>query len=129
MDSGIDHRRNLGALGEDLACAFLIEHGHMILERNWRCRHLEVDVISFDSDGIHFVEVKTRQNNIQAPPQMSVDRAKQNNIIKAAKQFLKTGKGVIYRKHECHFDIVAVTFENGKPTIEWFPQAYIPLYL
>lgn len=103
--------------------------GHIILERNWRSSHQEIDIISADADGIHFVEVKARQRNIQAPPQMSVDHAKQRNIVKAARHFLRTKKGLPHSSLECHFDIVAITFSGGDPAIEWFPQAYIPIYL
>ena len=60
---------------------------------------------------------------------MSVDHAKQRNIVKAARQFLRTMKGLPYSSLECHFDIVAITFSGGDPVIEWFPQAYIPIYL
>ena len=129
MESGKDHRRELGKQGEDLACEWLRQHGHAILERNWRSGHLEIDIISFDPDGIHFVEVKTRRQSIQAPPQESVDRTKQSRIIKAAHSFLRTRKGLPYGNHECHFDIMAVTFKGEEWTHEWFPQAYIPLYL
>ena len=84
MESGKNHRRELGQLGEELACEWLREMGHTILERNWRSGHLEVDIISYDADGIHFVVVKARQESIQAPPQMSVDWQKQRNIVQAA---------------------------------------------
>ena len=56
MESGKNHRRELGQLGEELACEWLREMGHTILERNWRSGHLEVDIISFDADGIHFIQ-------------------------------------------------------------------------
>ena len=129
MDCGENHRRDIGKAGEDLACRFLQDMGHMILERNWRSSHQEIDIISADADGIHFVEVKARRFSIQAPPQENVDRAKQNRIIKAAHGFLKTKKGLPYGNHECHFDIMAVTFRGDEWTHEWFPQAYIPIYL
>ena len=129
MESDGNYRRDLGQKGEDMACRFLENMGHRILERNWRSGHLEIDIISLDADGIHFVEVKTRRRNMQAPPQENVNRAKQQKIIKAALRYLKSGKGLPYGDHECMFDVVAVSFENGKEKIEWFPQAYIPIYL
>ena len=69
MESKDDNRRDLGRQGEDIACDLLKGMGHTILERNYRSGHLEIDIISIDADGIHFVEVKTRRSNIQAPPQ------------------------------------------------------------
>ncbi len=103
--------------------------GHTILERNWRSSHLEIDIISIDSEGIHFIEVKTRSRSIQAPPQENVDRQKQKRIVKAAQGFMRTKKGLPYGSYEYNFDIVAVTFEGGRAKTEWFPQAFIPLYI
>ena len=129
MEDRKHYRRDLGKLGEDIACDFLRSIGHTILERNWRNGHLEIDIISFDTDGIHFVEVKTRRLSVQAPPQDNVNSGKQSRIAKAAKGFLKTGKGLPYGGHECFFDVVAITFDGDKANTEWFPQAYIPIYL
>ena len=129
MEGDSNYRRRLGKLGEDIACALLESMGHTILERNWRSGHLEIDLISLGTDGIHFVEVKTRRLNIQAPPQENVDRTKQSRIIRAAGKYLKSGKGTPYGCLECMFDVVAITFEGNEAKTEWFPQAYIPIYL
>ena len=129
MEGSENYRRGLGQLGEDIACRYLQSLGHTILRRNWRSGHLEIDVISLDKDGIHFVEVKARRRNIQAPPQENVDHRKQEKIAKAAKSFLKSKNGLPYGDFECSFDIIAVTFEGEEAKIEWIPQAYIPIYL
>lgn len=129
MESVGNHRQTIGREGEDIACRFLESIGHTILERNWRYGHLEIDIISFDPQGIHFVEVKARKNNIQAPPQENVNIPKQRRTARAAKGFLKTVKGLQYGGHECMFDIAAVTFTGDKAHVEWFPQAFIPIYL
>ena len=129
MESGGNYRQTLGRKGEEMVCDFLEGRGHTILERNYRSGHLEIDIISFDAEGIHFVEVKTRRLSIQAPPQDNVDRAKQRRIAKAALGYLKTKNGLPYGNHECHFDIAAITFKGDEWTVEWFPQAYIPLYI
>ena len=112
-----------------MVCDFLQSRGHAILERNWRSGHLEIDIISFNEEGIHFIEVKTRRLSIQAPPQDNVGGIKQARIARAAMRFLKTGKGLPYGNHECMFDIAAVTFDKDTARIEWFPQAYVPLYI
>ncbi len=129
MESDINFRRDIGKRGEDEACRMLMDMGHVILERNWRSGHLEIDIISYDSGGIHFVEVKTRGMNMQAPPQENVDRTKQNRIVRAAQGFLRTRKGLPYGDYEYNFDIVAVTYDGHSFLTEWFPQAYIPLYI
>ena len=129
MESDSNYRRQLGKKGEDIACALLESMGHTILERNWRSGHLEIDIISLGTDGIHFVEVKTRRLSIQAPPQENVGRTKQARIVRAAGRYLKSGKGTPYGCLECTFDVVAVTLEGDQAKTEWIPQAYIPLYL
>ena len=129
MEGDGNTRQKLGQIGEDLACNYLESIGHTVIERNWRSGHLEVDLISIDADGIHFVEVKTRRESIQAPPQDSVDWRKQRRITKAACSYLKNGKGKAFGGRDCQFDIVAVTIEEDRTRIEYFPQAYIPIYL
>ena len=129
MENNGNHRQTLGKRGEDMACRYLQSIGHTILERNWRAGHLEIDIISYDADGIHFVEVKTRQKNIQAPPQENVDTAKQKRIARAALRYLNTSKSLPGRDLECIFDVIAVTSDNDEMKIEWIPQAYIPLYI
>lgn len=129
MEDRADHRQKLGRRGEDIACSYLEGIGHTILERNWRTGHLEIDIISTDADGMHFVEVKTRQKNIQAPPQDNVGTLKQQRIVKAALAYLNTTKGRPHRNMECFFDVAAVTFDNEGTHVDWIPQAYIPLYI
>jgi Holliday junction resolvase-like predicted endonuclease len=58
-----------------------------------------------------------------------VDKAKQSRITKAALGFLHSSKGLPLSSYECHFDIVAVTFSGDASCTEWFPQAYIPIYV
>lgn len=128
MEDNSNHRRALGKKGEDLACRFLESKGHRILERNYRSGHLEIDLITLDADGIHFVEVKTRCHNIQAPPQESVGKTKQDKIVKAAMKYLKSGKMLPYGNLDCSFDVVAITYRNDISSVEWIPQAFIPVF-
>ena len=127
-DSG-NHRQTLGKRGEEIACRYLQNLGHTILERNFRSGHLEIDIISINAEGIHFVEVKTRKNNIQAPPQESVNAVKQKRIVQAAGRFLHSCRNLPGRDLECFFDVAAITFDGDQASVEWIPQAFIPLYL
>ena len=128
MESDSNHRQELGKIGEDLACRLLERSGHMILERNFRSGHLEIDIISVNPEGIHFVEVKARRNSIQAPPQDCVGKTKQEKITKAALRYLKSAEGRQFRNMEYMFDVIAVTFEGDEVRTEMFPQAFIPIY-
>jgi putative endonuclease len=62
-----DHN-DLGRLGEDAATAFLEEHGMRIVERNWRTRHGEIDIIAREGRTLVFCEVKTRRGTAYGPP-------------------------------------------------------------
>lgn len=128
MESCSNNRRDLGRLGEDIACDFLVRNGHVVIERNYRCGHLEIDIITQDADGIHFVEVKCRKSGIQAPPQENVGRAKQERIARAAGRFFRSAKGSGFDGAECFFDVFAVTLSPDEIVTEWIPQAYIPIY-
>jgi putative endonuclease len=124
-----NHRQTLGERGENLACRYLEGIGHTILERNWRSGHLEIDIISADPQGIHFVEVKTRQKNVQAPPQENVGKTKQARLVKAALGYLNSETHLPRKDMECFFDIIAITFQGENAQVEWIPQAFIPLYI
>ena len=115
---------SIGKAGEDIACQFLVQNGHRILERNFRASHLEIDIISEDSSGVHFVEVKSRTVPAQAPPEENVNAAKQKRIASAAATYLKRHPGA----REVFFDIIAIEFDGGKTSLRWYPQAWIPTY-
>ena len=57
-----DRRGDFGRRGEDAACAYLLRHGYRIVERNYRCRRGEIDIIAAKDGGAVFVEVKTRRS-------------------------------------------------------------------
>ena len=60
---GRDDRQSLGKLGEDLACAELHRRGYEILERRYRTRFGEIDIVARDGDVTVFVEVKARDGD------------------------------------------------------------------
>lgn len=123
-------RMLLGRRGEDVANRFLEGLGHRIMTRNYRSGHLEIDIISQDVNGVHFVEVKSRVAPVMAAPEENVTPLKQRKIASAALRYLHNSKDpLLSSDSEVHFDIVAVTFEGGEEKIEWFPDAFIPMYL
>lgn len=130
----MDDKKNNGAtgrIGEELACRYLMKAGHVILKRNWRCGHLEIDIISSDRNGTHFVEVKCRREPFQAEPQENVTYRKQKRITRAASAYLLKEKSSSGNYGECHFDIVSVTFRQNRESAEirFFPDAWIPIFL
>lgn len=121
---------SLGRRGEDVACGFLSGKGHTIVERNYRSGHLEIDIITLDKDGVHFVEVKSRVAPVAVSPEENVTAAKQKKVADAALRYLHTSKDKrLSADLEVSFDVVAVTFDGGVEIVEWFPNAYYPMYL
>lgn len=116
---------DLGKWGEDIAVAYLQEHGFCILERNWRYRHREIDIIAYhpDTQILSFVEVKTRRNNNFNEPELAVTRKKMWLLVVAANHYLRTQK----HNFNAQFDIIAIT---GTPqttyTLKYIPDAIPP---
>lgn len=120
----------LGRRGEEVACEFLTGKGHIIVQRNFRSGHLEIDIISLDRNGVHFVEVKSRVAPVAVSPEENVTAAKQKKVADAALRYLHTSKDKrLSADLEVSFDVVAVTFDGGGEIVEWFPNAYYPMYL
>ncbi len=118
----------VGKRGEDAACNFLVSLGHAILERNWRGGRCEIDIISADGEGLHFVEVKSRTAPTSADPLVNVTAGKQRHIIKAARKYLNTPQGRRFPDAEVLFDIITVVFDGNTTYIKHYPQAFIPIY-
>lgn len=99
-----------GAQGEQLAANHLQRNGFRILERNYRSRGGEVDIVARDRDGsVVFIEVKTRRSLAYGLPQLAVTRRKQHQISKGALSWL--GRN---RLHGCsaRFDVIAVLLHD-----------------
>ena len=125
-------KKNLGLFGENVAQRYLESLGHHIIRRNLKSGAKEIDIISFDENGIHFVEVKTRTFPFQARPEECVTRKKQQCMIKFASEFLRSRmcRELIGSScHECNFDIVSVIVDKrGCPHVEYFPNAFTPIW-
>ena len=87
-EGSTSHNKSLGARGEEIAAAFLRGRKFVILQRNFRCKGGEVDIVAREGKTFVFVEVKTRRNEAFGPPQASVTPFKQRQISKAALTWL-----------------------------------------
>jgi putative endonuclease len=99
------NRRHEGASGEDAAIRALRSEGYRIIERNYRSRFGEIDVIAEDGDCLVFVEVKKRNSESYGPSFSSITGRKKQHIIKSALFYLKA--------HRCferriRFDVVGI---------------------
>ncbi len=114
----IDKRR-IGIDGENHACDFLISQGYRILERNFRIRTAEIDIIAALHSVLCFIEVKKRKNTVFGEPSESVKVHKQKKIIQAAQAYLLLHEN-IYTDFEIRFDIIGIS-DKG---IEHFEGAF-----
>ena len=121
-------RQLTGKRGEDAACEHLRSLGHTILERNWRHSHLEIDIISADPAGIHFVEVKSRTAPVMEAPQYNVGPDKRRRLVRAAQAYAHRAELPAGFGDEIFFDVVSVIFDGPALKLEYFPQAWLPMF-
>ncbi len=110
------HHNRTGNLGEEMAVKYLLDKGYTIIERNWRHRNWEVDVIAFKGNKLHFIEVKTRRTATFGFPEDDVSKNKIKFLMGAAEEFLLLN-------HEwklIQFDILSITLEKNKDTQFFF---------
>lgn len=112
----------IGKRGEDIAFEWLIENGYEILERNWRNRFEEIDVIAKKADELVIVEVKTRSTRAFGQPEDSVTLKKQRNLVSAAEQFILNSNSLL----DTRFDIISVVLSAGNVEITHIPYAFSP---
>ena len=112
----------LGKQGEEIAAQYLIEKGYEIVERNWRNKHKEIDIIAKDGKDLVIVEVKTRQTDEYGDPDIAVTRQKQRRLISAANAYLFQNKLDI----DTRFDIISIIFKEDKPVIDHIEDAFLP---
>ncbi|XVX19182.1 YraN family protein [Actinomycetota bacterium] len=83
-----DGRRELGAFGEDLAARFYRDRGAIVLDRNWRCRDGELDLVVLDGATLVVCEVKTRRNTAFGDPVEAVTWRKAARLRRLAAAWL-----------------------------------------
>ena len=112
----------IGKEGEETAARYLEEKKYTILERNWRYRHREIDIIASLDNMIIIVEVKVRKFIGGERLEEHINRKKQRYLISAANTYMlkrKLDRGV-------RFDIILLTGESGDFTLEHIEDAFSP---
>ena len=116
-----DGRQSLGKVGEELACGELVRRGYAILERRYRSRHGEIDIIARSAGTLVFVEVKARSGQAFGGGGAAVTQRKQQRVARMAEDFLARRRLV---NEPCRFDVVTVDFGGDPPRIEVYPHAF-----
>lgn len=116
------NRRKEGAYYENLVAEYLKTQGYEILEKNYRCRIGEIDLIAKEGETLVFVEVKYRRDDKMGNPKEAVNRKKQKKISMAASYYLMRECGRM--DIPCRFDVAAVLGEQievVKNAFEYLP--------
>lgn len=94
----------IGREAEARACAFLQQQGLILIERNFRCRVGEIDLIMRDAQTLVFVEVRCRKDRQFGGAAASVGRVKQQRLLRSASAYLSR----LARPPACRFDLIAI---------------------
>lgn len=112
----------LGNNAETAAEKYLVRQGLSCLERNYRCKAGEIDLLMQDADTLVFIEVRYRSCSLFGSAAESITPAKIQRIRKTAEHFLQT--------HRCHanlyqrFDVIAITARTTEKDIVWIKDAF-----
>lgn len=111
----------LGEKGEQLAVEFLQKEGYTILEKNWRFKKAEVDIIAQKKDMLVSVEVKTRTSNYFGNPQDFVNQKKIQLLVEAINEYVISKDLDV----EVRFDIIAIIQNKSTTQIEHLEDAFL----
>jgi putative endonuclease len=109
--TGGDPRQELGRLGEQAAAALLCEAGYRVLERRYRKRTGELDLVVERGELVVFVEVKARRDVECGDPAEAVTAVKRRRMARTALAFL-AGRDWAHRP--CRFDVIEVLAAGGE---------------
>ena len=110
-----------GIHGEDIVAHHLEKQGFTIVERNYRQRYGEIDIIAQKTDLIVFVEVKARAYNRHFDHTQSITSSKQRKIALVAQRYLAQYH---HDDKTCRFDVAIVEYKDTTPTIVYLDNAF-----
>jgi putative endonuclease len=122
-------RREIGVLGESLAEKYLQQKDYIVVQKNFRTRFGEIDIIAISPDKkfLCFIEVKTRKQNLFGSPQEAVDERKARKILSVAEEFLSSYYKVqeLETKNlDVRFDVISVEITPDNVRIEHIENAF-----
>lgn len=114
-------RKALGQQGEEIAVGYLQKEGYGILDRNFRTRYGELDVICMKKDILVFVEVKTRRSETYGTAEEALTAKKIEHIRKVALHYLNSHP---VRHKEIRFDVITILMRNDEPQLNHIIAAF-----
>ena len=112
--------KEFGVTGEQMAARYLEDQGYVILDRNYRRGHKEVDIIALDHGELAVIEVKTRTNEDYFTAEQAVDHRKRQNIIRVANNYVRR----YHRTEPLRFDIIAIVGSGANAEIRHTKNAF-----
>ncbi len=113
--------KDLGKQGEQIAADYLLAEGYEILERNWRHRRAEIDLILRQGEILVFVEVKTRSKDPWNSAERSINAHKKALLSNAASAYME----LIGHEWEIRFDVLIILCpENAPNKITHYKDAF-----
>lgn len=101
-----DSRKQKGAAAEELAAAALIEKGYRVLDRNWRCRFGELDIVAETGETLVVIEVRSRSGTTSfGTPSESVNARKVMQVRNTAEQYVHHKR---YYERPIRFDVISI---------------------
>lgn len=104
-----NQNKETGNKGEDLATDYLLKKGYRIIERNFRTRFGEIDIICYDKKTLVFVEVKTKIGHDFGEPEEMVNKRKLSQVKRMGEVYLQDRM----IDASCRVDVVAIVMENN----------------
>jgi putative endonuclease len=117
----IDARQTLGKHGEDLACRELRRRGYVILDRRYRTRMGEIDIVAQHEEATVFVEVKARRDGRFGGAAAAVTPWKQRRMVAMAVDYMARRRLL---NRPCRFDVVTVEIGDGPVCVEVYTHAF-----
>jgi putative endonuclease len=113
----------LGIYGENLAVNYLFENGYQIIERNFRFKKNEIDIVAMKDNKLIICEVKTRETAQIGEPYKAVTRQKQKQIIAVADYYVKLKNLWV----DVQFDVISIVHNSFRTNVEHIPNAFTPM--
>jgi len=116
----------VGGMGEDIAVNHLKKLGFRIVARNVRYSIGEIDIVARNKEGLHFIEVKTADEDSFVPPLEEITPAKMRKIRQLAEVYIADRRNGLHEEKlpPCHFDVVAVELFHDIPRVECIFDAF-----
>ncbi len=112
----------VGKRGEEIAEKYLKKQRYKILDKNFRCKQGEIDIIALDKNEIVIIEIKTRTSDTFGKPIDAVNTKKQKHIYNAAKYYLYKNK---LETKEIRIDVIEIYIEGKKIKINHIKKAIL----